>query len=357
MIKEKYPKWIDEFARAIHKGLSNMMPCSWGPIDNYETLSFLNGTFISQIYKAIKNIKEKGCSKERISKCFPSISSLRVAMYWLMLEYQTSKVKNKKEFREIMDFFINLLEYITKEDTFAYKSNIIHSQKEINNILNKTPLEKANPEIARNLGKLYTGLASLVFALYRDFYPQDSHEIYGPYEINDNSILIIKHFPKIKPLDLWPQVKGLKYSDVKIFQIFKNIKFKCEIIGMHSIYDGNLINNLVSYAVMIDGKYTNNIEEIKELSNYFAEVATKYSTICDGLSKEELKKKILEWECYQFVDFFKLAEMNWKPTKEMLEAVKDKKVGDRYELEEFPSFEEYVKSPEFEIYWLKDLYN
>ena len=83
---------------------------------------------------------------------------------------------------------------------------------------------------------------------------------------------------------------------------------------------------------------------------------TEQSIVYEKLSKEERKIKILEWNCYQFIDFFKLADMDWRPTKEMLEVVKDKEVADRYELEQFPPFEEYIKSPEFEIYWLKDSY-
>ena len=64
----------------------------------------------------------------------------------------------------------------------------------------------------------------------------------------------------------------------------------------------------------------------------------------------------MEWECYQFADFFKLAEMSWKPTEEMVEAVKNKGIGDRTILETFPIFDEYISSPEHEIYWLKNLY-
>jgi len=155
---------------------------------------------------------------------------------------------------------------------------------------------------------------------------------------------------------LQPEIKKVKYSDIKIFQVFKNVKFRCETVGMHSIYEGDVINNLLAFFVIVDNVPQNSIEKIKELSDYFAKIATEQSIVYENLSKEERKIKILEWYSYEFVDFFKLAGMNWRPTKEMSEAVKDKEVGDRYELEEFPSFEEYIKSPEFEVYWLKDLY-
>lgn len=356
MNKEKYPKWIDQLAKSYHKAFLGMTPWSWGPVDVFTVMSALNGTFLNKIEKAIQEVKSKKYPMEEIIKCFPSISSFRIAIYYLVIEYQGSKKKDKERFKEIIEFFVNVLEHATEKDLFGYKSNIIHTEKEIKEVLEKTSMEKGSPEIARELGKLYTSAASLVFALYGDFFPQESHEIFGPYKISKDSILTIKHFPKIKPIELWPEIKELKYSDLKILQIFKNVEFECELIGMHSLYKGDLINGLVSYAVMVDGKFINDIERIKGIRNYFAEVATKYSSIYDDMSKEELKKKTLEWNCYQFVYLFKLAGMDWRPTEEMIKTMDGLDVELRSESEDFPSFEEYIKNPEFEIYWLKDLY-
>lgn len=359
-MKNDYPKWIDEYTKAFHIAFRNMMPCSWGPFDIYSFLKFLNGSFLSKLHQAVVKIKQKNISIEEVAKSFSCPSSLRVALYWLALEYQYSEPKNKVQFKEIVEFLVKIIQFMAKKDIFAYESNIVHSPQEIKEILNTTPWQQAGSGSAREIGKLYNSLASLVFALYGDFFPQDSHEIYGPYDVSEkfgeNTILVIKHFPKIRPVELWPETEELEYKDVKISQVYKNVKFKCELIGMHSIYKGNLMDNLVAYTVMADGKYCNDIEEIKKLNTYFEKYATDYSFLCDKLSKEELKKKALEWDCYQFVDFFKLAGMDWRPTQDMLEAVRDKDVPDRYESDSFPSFEEYVNSPEYEVYWLKDLY-
>ncbi len=360
MSNGKYPKWIDEFARALHNAFTKMVPISWGPIDAGAVMGSLNGTFISKLHEAIVKIKNQGYRVEQVAKTFSCPSTLRPAFVFLLFEYQNSKPKNKAQFREVAEYIVEVLSYLTKKDIFAYESNIGHTDKEIVNILNKTDWQTGNRKVARELGKLYNSLASLVFSLYKDFFPQDSHEIYGPYDASekfgDNSILIIKHFSKIKPVELWPEIKKLKFSEVKLFQVFKDIKFKCETVGMHSIYEGDIINNLAAYYIVVDDIPQNLLKKVKELSDYFAQITTEQSTAYEKLTKEELKKKILEWECYQFFGFFKLAGIDWRPTKEMIGAIKDKKVGDRYELEKFPSFAEYISSPEFEIYWLKDLY-
>lgn len=360
MNSKNYPNWIDEYTKAFYNGFLHMTPCSWGPMDFYAILGFLNGAFISKLHEAIIRIKQQNIPIAEVAKSFTSPSGFRISIYYAIIEYQFSNPKNKEQFKESLDFLLDILRCLIKKDVFAYESNIAHTQREIATILDIVPWTVGNPIEARELGKLYNSLASLVFALYRDFFPQDSNEIYGPYDVSakfgNGAMLVIKHFSKIRPVELWPQMGEEKYSEVKIFQVYKNVIFKCELIGMHSIYDGDLINNLVAYAVMVDGKFVNNTSEIKRLRDYFAEIAIEQSAIYRGLSREELKRKFLEWYCYQFVNFFKLANMDWIPTQQMLEAVKGKEVADRFELVNTPTYEEYATSLDFEVYWLKDLY-
>lgn len=357
----KYPKWIDECAKSFHNGFKHMVPASWGPIDVFAILGFLNGTFLSKLHEAVTILKKEKIPREKVANCFPSPSGFRAAIYFAIVEYQFSNPKNKKQFKETLEFLIDILHFLIKRDTFAYESNIVHSPDEVSKILNNISWKDGSPLVARELGKLYNSLSALVFALYRDFFPQDSNEIYGPYDASEKfgegTTLIIKHFPKIKPVELWPEMKKLKHSEIKIFQVYsKNVVFKCELVGMHSIYEGDLINNLISYAVMVDHKFINDAQKIKKLSDYFAEVAMKQSLVYEDMSKEELKKKVLEWICYQFVYLFKLAGMDWQPTHQMIESVRSKDVADRSELDTVPTYKKYSTSPEYETYWLKDLY-
>lgn len=359
MNKEKYPKWIDEFAKSIHNAVINVIPASWSTPDVFKFVSYLNGSFLRKIYQAIIIIKEKGYSEEEIAKSFSCPSTLRWALWLFAIEYQHTQSKDKDQFKEIMEFFVGILKHIMQEDIFSYHSNIAHNSREIKEILETTPWIAADPQITREAGKLYNSSTALAFALYRDFFPQDSHEVYGPYnaesKFGENTILVIKHFPKIHPSELWPELNH-KYKDVKIFQIIKGVKFKCDIIGMHTIYEGDIINNTPALAVIINGKFAT-IDGIKSASQEIAQIATDQFQVYSSMSFDQIKEKLLEWECYQFLNFFELAGIDWKPTKEMIDAIKNKDIGDKTIMETFPPFKEYVNSPEFEIYWLKDLYN
>ena len=97
MSEQDYPEWIDEYAKAFHNAFVNMMPCSWGPVDAFALVAFLNGSFLLKVYKAVKKFKQENYSLDEIAKSFATLSSLRVQSYWLALEYQNSQERNKKQ--------------------------------------------------------------------------------------------------------------------------------------------------------------------------------------------------------------------------------------------------------------------
>lgn len=361
MNNKNYPKWIDDYARAIHQAFLNMTPLYVGSIDVFYIARLLEGTFLDKVYQAIKIIKNKNYSLAEIAKSFATLATLRIQIYWLMLEFLGAKnIIDRKTLRESIDFFVEILYFAAKKDAFGYNSGIRHSQAEIESLLQNLNLKKANPVIAREIGKFYNSLVSLVFALYDDFLPQDSHEVYGPYDVSKiygkGYFLLIKDFPKIKPVELWPKASELKHQKVTIYQIYSGIKFRCELIGMHSVYEGDPVNNLKFYYAVVDGKAVNEKEKIKELTNYFSDESIKQAQVLAGLSQEQLKLKGLEWLMYQLKDFFKLANMDWRPTKEMWQKIKDKNIPKKFDLPRFPAYDEFVNSPEYEVYWLKDLY-
>ena len=360
MENHTYPTWIDEYAISIQHAFSNMVPSSWSSIDGFAVMTELNGTFLSKLAEAIRRLKEHDVPIETVAHSFSCLSSLRAAFMYVATEYQQSKSKDRAQAREIVEYLVTIIQHLAKADPFAFTSNVIHSMEEITTILNETPWSAGTPVIARELGKLYTSLASLVFAQYRDFFPQDSHEIYGPYSAEEKygsgTILLMKQFPKIRPVELWPETASASYREVKIFQIYRDVAFKCELVGMHSLYQGDLMHGLVAYAVEVDGKIENDPAKIKELSTYFAEAATVQSSLYESLSNEQCARKFLEWECYQFINFFRFAEMDWQPSEAMLEAIRGKEIPIGLKIDTFPSLEDFLSNPLYEVYWLKDLY-
>lgn len=356
----KTPPWVDEYTKAVHQAFSNMLPATWGPVDVITLVSYLNGSFVRKVHRAVTALKREGVLPAQAARTFSNPSTFRVTLWYLLQDYAGAIPKPSGELREVLDYLAAALQSWVKEDLFALEKNIVHSSQEVTELMQHIRWQPGDPPVARELGRLYNSLAALAFALYRDFFPQEAHEIYGPYDVSPqgglNTILIVKHFPKIKPTELWPHTQNFQYEEVRIYQVFRQVKFKCEFIGMHSIYEGDLINGLIQYAVLANGQPVRGLEEIRQLKSYFETLATEQSQIYNDMSHAELVAKVLEWLCYEFVGMFAMAGLDWRPTEEMKDAVAGKEIADRFEADEFPPFEEFVASKEFEVYWLHKLY-
>lgn len=357
---QDYPTWIDEFAQAYHQAYTNMVPCSWGPTDGFTVLRALNGAIFPKLSEAIRRITAKGYSPKEAAQTFPTLSTLRWLLYWLACLYLYTEKKDKQEFKTIIEYFLAILKARAKEDIFGRKSNIQHTPAEIQILLNQIDWQLGSPAAARTLGQLFNSVTSLGLAYYRDFFHEDANEIYGPYSaekrFGPGTILTIKDHPQLRPTDLWPETASMPYRHVQILQIFRDVAFSCEIIGIHSLYKGDIINGLVAYAVIIDGKPCNDVSQLKELSDYFGQAATDFFIQSERLTNKEWANKTLEWILISYKDFFALADMDWRPTPEMIEIIRNTDIPSRFRLESFPDYEIYSTDPRYEIYWLKDLY-
>lgn len=360
-MQNKYPEWIDEFAKARFESSSTSGSVSWGPVDSFTLPKFYEDAFANKLSQAIDILKQKGISKEKVADSFATASCLRTGLSFLTADYSWTKKKDKEKFRKIFDYLVDLLKVRMREDIFCCHFNLAHTKEEVEEILKKVQWKEGSVDEARALGRLLTSLASLAFALFGDLYPQNSNEVYGPYDtfkkFGKDSILILRHFTNIKPVELWPNTKDYRYSDVKIYLIYQDIDYEVRFIGMHATSKGDLIRGLRKYVVEVDGKWQNNLRDIDNLTEYFSCLAVEQSKILEGLNLEEIKVKGLEWVGYQFKGMFELAGMDWRPTQDMLEKVKGVQVATRMEPHKPPTWEQFNKSKHNDYFALKDLYS
>jgi hypothetical protein len=135
---QQYPKWIDEYAKATHHAFCNMVPSSWGPLDVIQLLGFLNGLFLQKVYEALRQIKKQGIPVREVAKsAFSSPSAVRVSLLFLFTEYSPTNPKNKRQCKEVIEYLVEILMILAKRDTFALKSNVAHTDKAIEEFLQK----------------------------------------------------------------------------------------------------------------------------------------------------------------------------------------------------------------------------
>jgi len=239
------------------------------------------------------------------------------------------KPENAKNFTRAANFFARMLMESCPEDAFGNTHNPLHSREEINKLIQTIPWQEANPEIAKNLGKLITAAGSLVHGLYNDVVTDFGWDAYGPYNISvpgKNYQVIIRHFPDLAPLDLWPERSLTPLQDLKILQFYENTEWELAFLGCHTVLkSGDPIAGLKNYAVVANGKYLKP-EAITPIVNELAEKASGLYKHLRTTNFEELKEMVMLQECYQLIKIFAAAYMNWLPTDELNARIKGKQL-------------------------------
>lgn len=353
-------KWIDDYAVMIHRSFSHMVPGNWGPVDTFTLIKSLNAGFLLRLHAAIRSMQRKGIGPREAVHFFPSPSSLRADVMFSAYEYQGSDHSHRAEVREVLDFLVETVFHTFKKDMWAYESNIVHTDAEAAHIVASTKWNEGSKEIARELAKLSNSCSALSYALYRDFFPQEANEVYGPYgaegKFGPGAIMLIKHYPKMRPVELWPDMKDFRYSDIKLHLAYTGVKFHCEFIGMHTVYEGNHLDGLKGWVLEIDGTPVEDIAVIKEVHEYIAHVAARQSHVYARMAHNELVKQTLLWRAYTYKQLFDAAGMDWRDVSKEHASLNGKQVPERADLPSFPSYDEYAASPKWEVYWLKELY-
>jgi len=341
-MKRAYPKWIDEYIKSFFQFFKGMDLRTFEPLDCFHFHPLHSDLWQEHIYRAIDRFNRKKLPFDKAVKAFPNPSSTR-AMFEFMVCHHHNLIKDRKNFdkkkmREIFDFFVKILREKNKRDIFCYKENIGHTDKEIDKLIESIKWQPGKPEISHAIGRLYLGASSLVNGLMNDWCTDNGIEVWGPYKVNrhcgPNTILVIRDFSRLKPVDLWPHAKNYKYDEIKIITIYKDVTMKSEFVGCHTIFEGDLAKNLLHFAVVVDGKYKNNKTAIDELSNYYIKLARSQYQRVKKLDFELLKRKVIAQEFYQLKDFFQLVDMDFRPHPIFHERIRGKKlVKKRYPLE------------------------
>lgn len=360
MNEHAYPAWIDEYARSLHPAFEHMVPADWGPLDFFECWKHLNAAFIDRLHDAIVVLKQKDVPLEEIARSFSSPSSFRACFYFTILEYQQSDHGRKDAAREVFDYLDAVLRVMFIRDYWCSKQNVIHSDAEIDTLMDRLAFAEANTEDARVIARLGNAASAMSYVLYRDFYMSESFDVFGPYDVSKHlgphHTLVVRTYPKMRPVELWPETAGLACNDVTLYLSYENVGMTCEFIGAHTQYTGDTIGGLRRWAIEVDGAPVTDIAEAKRLMQYLGEKTVSYWGLYEGMSRDDLQEKFLEWMGYALKPLFDRAGMDWRPTEAMRENLIGKPVPERLVMSSFPDFEEYTTSPEWEIYWLKELY-
>src|SRR3989338_1351414 len=235
---EKY-SWLNEYLEAVEKALGAMdlatlQPTSW---QHFQPL--IAKEWLEWFEAIVKERERKGVSFETLSRGFePDLC--REHLFFTLEDLKSARWPLEKRLA-MSDFFYQLLKaQMPQGDLFGLNgSTRRHRRAEIEEIM-KGDFEQGSPSAARELGKLYNGAYNLGAALYLDFYMGKAVENWGPYELPDGKILVIKELRFLHPVEIWPDIKT-SCDKIDIYAVYEGVKFATDLIACHSYYTGDTI--------------------------------------------------------------------------------------------------------------------
>ena len=254
---------IKDFIISIQRALGNMDLATIEPMNYTDFHPLFSKQWIDKWEEVINTIENRQIPLSKLVKTISGPAHLRSQFYFMLIDLKCAKIEKEKRIK-IANFFHNLLEKTSIRDIHGRESNIIHHHKNIQNILKKTKFNKGSPDISKLLGRLYSAAYHLTNGLYTDFYTDFGVECQGEYRLDNNHILVIRQFNDLNPKEIWPKTNS-PCKTIKIYTIYKNVRFKTDSISVHSIWKGDLINNLIVWAVEIDNKLVKSTKQIKKL--------------------------------------------------------------------------------------------
>jgi len=326
--KERYMRWINEFAKASFSLYSGNTISAFQPLDFFHFYGIWYDLWLERVIQAMEKIDAENKSFKELQPLLPTPSNLRALLQKAIPPYFGTDKSKKVLYARYTNFIARMLMEACPEDPFGLSRTPLHNQSEVEKIIRDIPWQPASAQEARLLGKLITAAGSLVHGLYNDVVTDFGWDAYGPYnnqaKDDEKYTLLVRDFPDLLPTELWGADFTPSVKSVQIYQLYQNVEWVIGCVGCHTIVkSGDPITGLKYYVVLADGK----ILGPEELRVLIMELATKAEKIYLEIRKknfEELKEMVMLQECYQLKKLFEAAGLDWKPTARMKEIIKDK---------------------------------
>lgn len=318
---------IDQLLDVFCEGIYSMDPKTTQPFWDYDFAPVFGDLWIKKMRTAITRSQELGLTAPQLSAMFPNIAVPRKEMIYSLVDLKVGNVDTTERLR-YLDFWWKVVLQQAQRDPLAEHSNIVHTDTEVDGLVGSLPWNAADATSARLVGNLTMNLNSLAYQLYTDVFAHNAMENFGAYDVSRHfggkkHILVIKQWVNLRPSELYPDAQLPPFDRINIYAIYKDVDFKVDIYT-HQVYSGNAAENLVRYAVTVDGKRTvNDPAGIEALYTQIGPIVIDLHARSVSRGFEDAKKAWVLARNYQFKDLFRTVGMEWRD-QEMLDRIKDK---------------------------------
>ncbi|MBI4360809.1 hypothetical protein HY572_03485 [Candidatus Micrarchaeota archaeon] len=346
MVEKESYSWLDEYLDAVEAALGNMDFSTLQPCSHQHVMPLAAAEWLEWFEGLMDACEERQIPFSDIADAFSP--ALAWEHFFFVLETMKAARWPREKRLRTARFFENVFRAGFKHNPFGKKREcILDSDEKIRQTMTQ-PFQEGTVSAARSLGKLYNASYNLAAAWYLDFFMGIGAVNDGPYRLDDKTALLHKAAPDLKPDLLWPEARKMPFKRLDWFQAYEGITISVDLISCHTRFDGNAVNALKGWRLLVDEKSVTDLEEVDELTDGIAETAKAQWTALLKMPEEKIIEKSLWIRCYAFKKLCERAEWDWRPTKTLLEAGKSRTFAQGYATWNPPKGEKNRKA-----YWRK----
>ncbi len=334
--------WLGQWVRSAALGQAAMSPGDWRPFNVWAFEPLIGDAWIRLWLETMRQAEEQDVDLK-------TLADLVVPSLWRKeLRFLSYDAKvwgyGKKDRLRLAGFFKRMLDEVYDADPFGLSSNLPKSYPPVT-VFENADWQKADPESARQVGRISSSCPSLSWSLFTDFYYSNSYELMGLFpapSFGKDALLMVKQFGPYRCPGLWPKTRAYQYDQILIGAIYKNLSGRFDIIN-HFITSDSLPRKMTHFAVLADGKPVSDLRALDHLQHTLAAYAKEQFPVLDGLPFEALKKKGAQIKFHQFKAVFDALKIDWKPPKDLLSCLEGVSAYPDVHLPSAASFESRVK--------------
>lgn len=281
------------------------------PIPTPQGMLYWGDEWSRKLHRIVSLLDKRRVGKERLRVAIKFPSRI-VHILWRIDAVKNSDLTRKEKISVVEKLF-DYLAIFRKEDLWcADGRNIIWELEEIQNSKKGLPFFAVKDEAQRKLlSNFEASLFLYTELLYWANHPL-GHSFHGPYKDEKGQVLVREYFD-LKP-EVWDFSKDLSFSQVEIFEVYKEgSEIKLEFFERGIRTTESFKQNLMSFAVKIDGKPIEQLGQLSKAFDNLGRVIEEGSKFIQSLDEQQLVEKHAEYWFYALKPMCDLVNEDWRP--------------------------------------------
>ncbi len=333
--------WLDDYLDAFSATVSASDAGGWTPFDPYTIYPYLAQQWLDRLWAAFETAKQKSLGANELAKGFLGSLAPREEISVIIFMAKSCNYDKEKTMK-ILEWLNEILCAKATEDPYGLNSNKIHANEDVKQMQTLLPFHQVDILQAKEIGKLTHACRELSYGLYTDYNFFQWFDTFGPYPAGENRQLLLHAFTNFAPTELFPQYSEFNPNNVYIYAIYEGAEIKLDQWS-HPTSSGSLPQKMKKAFILSHTKIIEKPQDLIALRETMENAAVSQGKWVKSLDFEAQKQWELQTHCYMWRDFFNILGLNWKPTAEMMDAVKGKPLLNA----NYPKFETLEEKKQF----------